>query len=790
MKKKNEKPHKIINFAAPKETEKNQESMKRPIPHVLCQVLLLSLITISAHAVPARPGLWKTIITPLGEELRVELRGDEHGAWWQSADGRRFLQQADGSHRETTAEALMAARSLQRRHTTGHDSPQVAARRTQGSQPTGHFTGKRKGLIILAEFQNKTFLAEHDRTYFDRVANECGFSEGDYQGSVKDYFLSQSDGQFELDFDVIGPVTVSHDYAYYGQPGSADVDAHPWEMVVEACDLAAAQVHFADYDWDGDGMVEQVFVLYAGQGQSDSYDVNTIWPHEYELHQVMENGVPKYGKGHPTPDGLLIDTYACSNELTSRGTPSGIGTICHEFSHCMGLPDLYDTDYNGNFGMGHWSIMANGVYNGSAFTPAGYTSYERMVCGWRQPTTLTADTTVSAMKALSDGGDTYIIYNEAWPDEYYLLENRQPTGWDAHLPASGLLVLHVDYDERCWRENIVNTVCDYRPAGLSDRWNTHQRLTLIHADDESDKRFWRASSQAYTQTTEEGDAYPYWWKVEGDGLKVEGDGWRVNDSLTTNSLPAATVYNGNIDGSLYMNRAIQQITQHDDGTISFRFEASSPKHVAVDTTLTDKPDLTGAIFYESFDRCEGTGGNDGLFKGSSDVASADFHPDNGGWDSMVMKGGARCAKFGNAANDGIVTMPAIMLTGDTLELCFKAAPWSRDDTSLSLSATGDASIETASFDMAEGQWTTFTTRICGSGRTLITFTPGRRFFLDEVVMRTPQPSASSILPSPFPLHPSPSTLCDLSGRRLAPGQPARGLLLQRQADGTVRKVHP
>ena len=778
MKKKNEKPHKIINFAAPKETEKNQESMKRPIPHVLCQVLLLSLITISAHAVPARPGLWKTIITPLGEELRVELRGDEHGAWWQSADGRRFLQQADGSHRETTAEALMAARSLQRRHTTGHDSSQAAARRTQGSQPTGHFTGKRKGLIILAEFQNKTFLAEHDRTYFDRVANECGFNEGDYQGSVKDYFLSQSDGQFELDFDVIGPVTVSHDYAYYGQPGSADVDAHPWEMVVEACDLAAAQVHFADYDWDGDGMVEQVFVLYAGQGQSDSYDVNTIWPHEYELHQVTDdNGKPLYGY-NTAIGGCIVDTYACSNELTSSDGPSGIGTFCHEFSHCMGLPDLYDVDYNGYYGMGLWDLMANGVYNGSAFVPAAYTSYERMVCGWLDPIELRDDCEVTGMKALTDGGNAYIIYNEAHPDEYYLLENRQLTGWDAALPATGMLVLHVDYDERVWRENVVNSVCDYRKTpGMEDVWNTHQRLTIVPADNENDKRYWNSRAGAYTQTTITGDPYP---------CATNG-----NDSLTSNSLPAATVYNGNVDGGLFLNRGIQAIKQHDDGTVSFRFEARSEKYVYVDTTQAGKPDLTGAIFYESFDRCIGTGGNDGVFKGSSSVASADFVPDNGGWDSMVMGGGARCAKFGNAANDGIVTSPAIMLTGDSLELCFKAAPWSRDDGSLLLSLS-NGKLEQTDFEMTEGQWTTFTTIITGEGPTQITFTPGRRFFLDEVVVRKPASTEGIQLPT---LHPdgsdlqsataAPFTLYDLQGRRLT--TPRHGLNIVRQ-QGRVRKL--
>ena len=272
---------------------------------------------------------------------------------------------------------------------------------------------------------------------------------------------------------------------------------------------------------------------------------------------------------------------------------------------------------------------------------------------------------------------------------------------------------------------------------------------------------------AYTQTSIEGDPYP---------CATTG-----NDSLTNNSLPAATLYNGNADGGLYLNRGVQAITQHDDGTIGFRFEAVSEKYVYVDTTMTDKPDLTGAIFYESFDRCIGTGGNDGVFKGSSDVASADFMPDNGGWDSMVMGGGARCAKFGNAANDGIVTMPAIMLSGDTLELTFKAAPWSRDDASLHLSADGDVWIEQPDMEMTAGQWTTFTTRLCGEGRMLITFTPGRRFFLDEVVVRSVSTSGIATVSTPRNAVQN----YDLMGRRATP---RRGIYVQRQADGSARKV--
>jgi len=743
--------------------------------------LIALVLATAASAVPARPGLWKTISLADGSILRVELCGDEFGCYWQTADGRFFVCDNDNHFFETTQTELNQRRFARLSHNTLRSSVlRHSHPRLQKSQSVGNFIGKKKGLIILVEFQNKKFLAGHDRAYYERVANELGFSEGDYQGSVKDYFLSQSKGLFELDFDVVGPYTVSHNYEYYGQPSSSNLDAHPWEMIVEACQQAATDgIHFTDYDWNGDGECEQVFVLYAGEGQSDSYDANTIWPHEFELTQVKENGESVYPTAYFV-GGCYVDTYACSNELTSKGGPSGIGTMCHEFSHCMGLPDLYDVYYGGNFGMGHWDLMANGVYNGNAFCPASYTSYERMVCGWLNPVELQADTLVNEMKPLSEGGTPYIIYNQAHPDEYYLLENRQQSGWDAGLPSNGMLVLHVDYDEKVWMDNIVNSTVDYRGVpGMNDQYNTHPRLTLIHADNENDKRFWRSSSQAYIMTTEQTDPYPYLW-VKDDGEEM------VNDSLTDNSLPAATLYNANTDGSLFMNRGIKDITQHTDGTMAFRFESVSMKYVNVDTTLTEKPDLSGAIFYESFNRCIGTGGNDGLFKGSSDVASAEFIPDNDGWESMAMTGGARCAKFGNAANDGIVTTPGIMLTGETLELSFKAAPWSRDDTSLSLSVSGNGQLEQSSFTMTEGQWGKFKTTITGNGRITITFTPGRRFFLDEVLLR--DPSASGIIHISTD---SPTNMrYDLLGRKVSPSLPsnAHHLRLVRKADGSYRKV--
>ena len=394
----------------------------------------------------------------------------------------------------------------------------------------------RRGLIILVEFQNKQFREENDRVMFDRIANEKGFSERGFKGCVSDYFRDQSNGMLDLTFDVVGPVLVSNDYEYYGKNVPPDdYDAHPDEMVVEACQQVDEEVNFADYDWDGDGYVEQVVVIYAGQGEANGGGKTTIWPHEWELTES------DYGK-YLQLDKVRISTYACSSELSSPTRIDGIGTICHEFSHCLGLPDMYDEDQK-NYGMGYWDIMDNGCYNGNGFQPAGFTAYEKMFCGWQQPIVLSVDTVINKMQAISEGGDTYIIYNDAYLDEYYMLENRQKTGWDKSLPGSGLLITHIDYDPDIWLWNTVNSFNTYYDVLDREYKNDHERCSVVQADNGKVK---------YGTS---GDTYPYLF----------------NDSLTVNSSPATTLYHEDQMGNKQLQVAIKNIKMYHDNTISFQF---------------------------------------------------------------------------------------------------------------------------------------------------------------------------------------------------------------------------
>lgn len=495
---------------------------------------------VSAWAVPAKRGVWKTLRLADGTEIRAELHGDEHGHYWLTPDGTAYTE-AEGTD-------LFHAISLdslgQSRAERLQASNASRLRRAKASNRVGiptHYTGKKKGLIILAQFPDKLFTgytSEADASTiqqrYDRIANEEGFTSAEgFTGSIYDYFKAQSLGQFELTFDVVGPYTTDRRAKYYGQDVNGTQDYYLGSFIAEICQKADADVNFADYDWDGDGEADQLFILYAGQGQAAGGDANTIWPAEGKLSGVGSNQSPL------TLDGVKVDTYACSCELGVNATIDGIGTICHEFAHCFGLPDMYDVqnDFGSTYrkyGMSYWDLMDLGNYNNDSFTPASFTAYERMFCGWQQPIVLSADTAVADMGALADGSRAYIIYNDAHADEYFLLENRQLRGWDAGLPAAGLLITHVDYNESMWQSNSVNSYAE--------------RCTVVRADN-SDNRATNDLAEVA------GDVYPH----------------AGNNSLTNDSQPAATLRNANTDGSFLLNKSVTGITQNADGTIAFRF---------------------------------------------------------------------------------------------------------------------------------------------------------------------------------------------------------------------------
>ena len=504
--------------------------------------LALTVMALTVSAIPAKPGIIRTLTLSDGTTVKAQLIGDEHGHYWLAQDGRAYQQQEGTAYFSEVSLSSVTTKAQARRS-------QSNARRTKRLAPrrvgdVGGITGKKKGIIILVNFSNVAFQEANNNALYQRIANEKNFSYGDFKGSMYDYFYAQSEGQFELTFDVVGPVTVSQTQSYYGANDSQGNDQYPAKMVIEALKLVNDDVNFADYDWDGDGEVDQVYVVYAGKGEADGGATNTIWPHEWELSSAASYGD---GSGAQTLDGVRINTYACGGELNGQtGEINGIGTMCHEFSHCLGYPDFYDTDYSGGQGMFEWDLMDSGSYNGDGYQPAGYTSYERWVAGWKEPIELTTTTQVSNLKSLQEGGSAYIVYNQGDTNEYFLLENRQQTGWDAGIPGEGLLILHVDYDANIWASNTPND----DPS--------HQRMTWIAADNKYQYTTYQGSKY-YTTEGAANDPFPY---------------GSVN-AFSKSTTPAAKFFNKNTDGTYYLDSSIEQITQNADGTVSFRFKAAS-----------------------------------------------------------------------------------------------------------------------------------------------------------------------------------------------------------------------
>lgn len=501
----------------------------------------------AANAIPAKK-LQKVITLTNGTQVSVELRGDEYLSWWEGTDGTAYRATADENVFEAfDLEAQKPAAAARRARTEQGRVARLARVKNslKGADDKmrglggDHITykGVKKGLVVLVDFKNKKFADGHDLEYYKNVINGKDFSDEEegYVGSVRDYFLAQSNGQFELDFDVVGPVTMSKNSGYYGNDGAYQKDEKVYEMIKEACDGIQDKVNLKDYDWDGDGEADQVFFLYAGLGQASGGSPGTIWPHESEL-RYWPCGVLSYPTGK-------INTYACANELqpetqgSSRYISAGIGTICHEFSHCLGFADMYDTTGGGGYGMSVFDVMDQGSYNGNGFVPCNYTAFERIYAGWVEAIELESPATVKDMKSVSDYGRPFIMYNYKNTNEYFLLENRQNTGWDKGLYGSnGLLIVHVNYVPSRWANNSVNASNE-----------KIQCCTVVNAD----------GSRENTQYSLQGDLYPY-----------EVKGVTMNDEFTDESEPAAKLYTKNSDNSYALGIPITQI-KRSKGSFSF-----------------------------------------------------------------------------------------------------------------------------------------------------------------------------------------------------------------------------
>lgn len=488
--------------------------------------LFLSLLSLTAalhlSAVPALPRP-RVHTQPDGTTLTLTLMGDERAHVWADSLGRAVTIDSLGW---ATVAAPSASRWLVARQKDLQRAATAHARRAPRRTKT-KVEGEQRGLIVLVNFSDLAFT--NTREAVSRLMNEEGCTDNGATGSARDYFRAQSSGVFSPTFDVVGPVTLDFPYRYYGGNLADGSDRNASTMIFSAVQKAVQGegVRLADYDSDGDRLVDMVYVIYAGLGEADGGDASTIWPHMSNL-----QGDAQFA--FQTIDGLHLGLYACSAEKRGDGSFSGIGTFCHEYGHCLGLADHYDVSYSGGYGMGYYDVMGSGAYLNNGNTPPAYNAFERMSLGWLTPTDVTAPADFT-LAAISEANEAVRLTSRK-ANEYFLLENRQQQGWDAYLPARGLMLTHIDYDEQVWQDNAVNADPD------------HQRVMLMAADNN------------WSTSTRTGDLYP---------------GLLDNTSFTDTSTPSSLLWDGSPLG-----KPVTGITMT-GATVSF--------HVDIDATAIQSP---------------------------------------------------------------------------------------------------------------------------------------------------------------------------------------------------------
>lgn len=557
----------------------------------------------------------------------------------------------------------------------------TALRHRQGPWRANAQNETKKGLVLLVEFSDVLMKSGANERWDNRF-NQQGFSLDNHIGSVRDYFIEQSYGQLTIDFDVVGPLKLSKDHDYYGTAPNNNLDDRAAEMVIEALKLADSQVNYADYDWDGDGWVDQVYVIYAGRTYYATQGY--IWPHEWSLYSAQYYG---NGSGYQYIDGVSIDTYAVSNELVDATTFEGIGTACHEFSHCLGYPDFYDTDYTGGTAAQNWDVLDGGSYNGPQWigeVPSPYTAYERWVAGWIDLIPLTEACKVTDMPAINEQGTAYIIKNTGNANEYYILENRQNKTFGTGNRGHGLMVWHIDYSRSAWGSNAVN----------SDK--NHQRMTFLPAD-----------GSVGVLTGSDDDGYQY--EISDDD--EAGDPYPGKQNIV--EVQPLTWFTAEKGGTKIHANLIHHISETADGKINFVYgkyialptpEVISPTNITEDTFTANWLPVEGATSYtlevksmseedEPVILLEEDFSGFTSINADQAISNMDSYTQTQGWTAVTAFGtSAASVRIASGKKAGSVTTPAITSETGVLAVEFDASYYAADGSSIVVSVLNGSEV--------------------------------------------------------------------------------------------------
>ncbi len=472
--------------------------------------LLLAFSGILAVAAPARKGD-VYLRQPDGSIFKAIIKGDEFTRIKTTTEGHAIIQDPDGwwCYAAYTADGgkistgyrigekvpgnilsssrlipygSLSAAAASRKATVADMEKEPFLRRLQNiTSPLTkgeNSTVTKHGLVILVNFNDVKF--KHTKKDFEKLLTEEGYSVHGATGSAKEYFDDQFGGKMKFEFHVSDIVTLDRDRKYYGANTESGEDKAPAEMIKDACKIADEKINFSMFDDDKDGQVDNVFIFFAGHDEAEGASEECIWSHAWYIRD---------GAGIDLKlDGTVINRYACSSEMTlvfdRSGNTSeyitGIGTFCHEYSHTLGLPDFYDTDYeeSGGISAGLWtktSIMDGGNYNNNGNTPPYYNALERLIAGISEPEKLT-ETGTYTLSPVNKDSKSYILTNGE--EEFFLFECRSNEGWDAYIGGSGMLAYHIDLRESSFREWLAYNDVNTNPA--------HQRVNLMEADGRKD----------------------------------------------------------------------------------------------------------------------------------------------------------------------------------------------------------------------------------------------------------------------------------------------------------------
>lgn len=411
--------------------------------------ILILLMTMSrmVFAVPAQQAFFGAQTTE-GQSIELTLRGDEFYSWYEDQTGNCWIKEENGFRRAEQKDNLSGVRraAQQRRvHQQTSASPSFPAK------------GKVRVVVLLTQYTDKSFVLDNPVEKFTQLFNENHYSANGSTGSVRDYYLASSNGALDIQFDVYGPYTLSHNEAYYGGNTQTSSTKNAQELVKEAAKLAEADgVNFSPYDNTQSGYIDLVGIITAGHNEAEGGSASSIWPHQ----NIVWSSTYVSGKA--------LYSYLMISELRggSGKNMANIGTFCHEFGHVLGLPDLYNTEDGMAYTVGTWDLMCSGCYNNSSRTPPVCSAFERFVLGWLTPEQLSSPGKC-VLGSLETTNKAYILsatkHNltplSPSPSEYFMIENRQHEGWDtisSSLPGTGLLISHITFSKNKWDYNIFN----------------------------------------------------------------------------------------------------------------------------------------------------------------------------------------------------------------------------------------------------------------------------------------------------------------------------------------------